>query len=313
MLFGEHIDVGFGAVGSVQGPCSAGPTESASTRQGILTLALNDWNGVLVTTNAVILDLMKRHVLWEDEEVERVRYWPDGLALTTSIGRHMVAGSEPDAWLVSQEEWVDDVVIANRDDLIVYGGGGNPVERHGFLLLADGGDVYVNDAVAVAELGRRLAGDINPMAYAELLVEFHPYSSAVRKVLSRPDELRQLIGHEDVPDIEPPRVRQTPAGLTLIFSSTCQYRWPAEGPLLDLMTWTVQVPAGEPAQWETRIVAQRIRLYPRPGFGDSRRGTNVPFVDRMDTFPRGDSAILRDEAARIAEMWGDGNTSRDDA
>ncbi len=271
-------------------------------------MALKDWNGVLVTTNAVILDLMKRYVLWSDERVERVRNWPDGLALTTSL-RHFVAGSEPDDWLIAREEWVSDVVIAVRDDLIICG----QPERFGFLLLADGGEIYINDDAAIAELGRLLADGMAPVTYAQLLVHFHPYSSAVRKVLSRPDELRQLIGHEDVPDIEPPRVRQTPAGLTLTFSSTCQYRWPAEGPLLDLMTWTVQVPAGEPAQWESRLVAQRIRLYPRPGFGDSRRGTNVPFVDRWDTFPRDDSAILRDEAARIAEMWVDGNTSRDDA
>jgi len=285
-------------------------TDPSCPLSRILTLVLNGWKGALVTTNAVIVDLMKRYVLRADEEVERARLWPDGLALTTSIGRHMVAGSEPGAWLVSQEEWVDDVVIADRDDLIVCGGG-NPPERHAFLLLADGGDVYVNDPAAVAELGRRLAGDINPTAYAELLVEFHPYSSAVRKVLSRPDELRQLIGHEDVPDIEPPRVRQTQAGLLLTFSSTCQYRWPLEGPLLDLMTWTVQVPSGEPAQWKSQLVAQRLPLDPRPGFSNPRCSTNLPFVDRAGSFPRDESVIVRNEGERIAEMWLDNNGPRD--
>jgi hypothetical protein len=258
-----------------------------------------------VTTNEVILDLLGRYVLRAGEGVERVRHWPDGVAVTTSTDRHLVAGSEPASWSVSRGAWVADVVEAIRDDIIVNGGG-NPAERHGFLLLADGRDVYLNDATAVAELGRRLEDDLAPTAYAEILAEFHPYTSAVSKVLSTPDQLRLLIGHEDIPDIEPPRVERTPTGLVLTFSSIRQYRWPVEGPLLDLVAWTVRVPPGCPARWESQCVAQRIRLAPHPGIGGRMDRRNSPVVDREDTMASDDSAA-RAEAERIADLWRDDN------
>lgn len=256
-----------------------------------------------MTSNAVIVELLKRHVLRPDEQVVRVRNWPDGMALTTSLGRHLVGGSESPSWLVSREEWVDDVVIVDRDDLIIEGGG-NPAERHGFLMLADGRHVYLNDSVAVAELGRRLDGGINPTAYAEVLVEFHPYGSAIRTVLSEPDTLRKLIGHDDVPDIEPPRLARTPAGLVLTFGSACQYRWPLEGPLLDLVTWTVRVPTGGLARWESQYVARRLQLDPRPGFPRAGFGVNIPSVDKAHGLPVDPPPV--DEAKRIAQMWLDG-------
>ncbi|NBH02903.1 hypothetical protein [Amycolatopsis sp. SID8362] len=256
-----------------------------------------------MTTNEVILDLLERYVLRAGEGVERVRRWPDGVAVTTSAGRHLVAGSEAASWSVSREAWVADVVEAVRDDIIVNGGG-NPAERHGFLLLADGRDVYVNDAAAVAELGRRLEDGLDPTAYAEILAEFHPYTSAVSKVLSTPDQLRLLIGHEDIPDIEPPRVERTATGLVLTFSSIYQYRWPVEGPLLDLAAWTVRVPRGCPARWETRRVAQRIRLAPHPGIGGRLGSRNSPVVDREDTMAS-DASAVQAEADRIADLWRD--------
>lgn len=212
-----------------------------------------------MTSNAVILDLMKRHVLWDDEEVERVREWPDGLALTTRL-RHFVAGSEPDDWLVSREDWVDDVVIATRDDLIIEG----QPERFGFLLLSGGGDVYLNDEAAVAELGRRLADGIDPVAYAEILVQLHPYSSAVRAVLTESDQLRRQFGQDDLPDVEPPRTERTPEGLALTFCSSCRYfRLIGGSPLLDLTEWTVTVPVGEPARWKSHLAVEGLRLDPR--------------------------------------------------
>jgi len=48
----------------------------------------------VVTTNETIVELMKRHVLRDDEHVVRVRNWFHGVALTTNL-RHFVAEPEP--------------------------------------------------------------------------------------------------------------------------------------------------------------------------------------------------------------------------
>lgn len=199
---------------------------------------------------------MGRHVLRPGEDVVRVKYWPDGLALATRL-RHFNAGPEPADWTVSREDWVDDVVIAIRDDLIIEG----EPERFGFLLLAGGGEVYLNDRDAVAELGRRLADGMNPVGYAEILVAFHPYSSATRAVVADADGLRRAIGHPDLPDVAPLRLRRDADGIALTFSSSSRYsRLPGGRPLLDITEWTVNVPSGEPARWESRRVAEGIRL-----------------------------------------------------
>ena len=210
-----------------------------------------------VTSNRAILELVQRHVLWDGEEVQRVREWPDGLALATSF-RHFAGGPEPDAWAVSREAWVRDVVVVTRDDLAVEG----QPERFGFLVLGSGDDVFLNDPAAVAELGGRLADGMEPAGYAELLVQFHPYSSAVRGVVTSPGELRLRFGRDHLPDAEPPRVRRTSAGLDLTFSSYARYRGIGGSALLDVLEWTVEVPAGEPARWSTRPVAEGLRLDP---------------------------------------------------
>jgi hypothetical protein len=44
---------------------------------------------------------------------------------------------------------------------------------HGFLLVVDGGVVFLNDAGQMAELGRRLGSDLSAAAYAEVLARFH--------------------------------------------------------------------------------------------------------------------------------------------
>jgi hypothetical protein len=204
----------------------------------------------------MIIELLQRYVVEDGEQTVRVKHWPDGVALTTQL-RHFVAGPEPADWSISAEQWADDVVIAIRDDIIIEG----EPERFGFLLLAGGGDVYLNDHDAVAELGRRLADGMNPVGYAEVLVGFHPYSSAVRAVLPEPDGLRRAFGRPDLPEVAPLQLREDPAGVTLAFTSYARYsRTPAGAPLLDLTEWTVTVPAGESARWESRRTVEGIRL-----------------------------------------------------
>jgi hypothetical protein len=202
---------------------------------------------VAVTSNETIVELIKRHVLQEGEQIERVKNWPDGVAVATDL-RHFVAGSEPADWSISQDPWVDDVVIATRDDLLIEG----QPERFGFVLPVDGAEIYLNDAGAVAELGRRLADGMQPLGYAQILVGFHPYSSAYRAVLTEPDELRRVLAQPDLPDVPPLQVQESAAGLTLTFSSFVRYRRPGAMPLVDLYEWTVEIPAGEPARWQSR-------------------------------------------------------------
>jgi tetratricopeptide (TPR) repeat protein len=226
----------------------------------------------VATSNAVIIELLKRHVLHADEGVQRVKEWPDGVAVTTTIGRHLVGGPEPDELLIGQEPWVRDVVVAIRDDLFIHG----QPERFGFVLLADGGDIYVNSAADVAELGRRLADGMNPAAYAEILVQFHPYTSATRTVLTEAGELRRRFARAELPDNNPIRLRQMPEGVVLTFDSLIQYEKPGsvlDDPLAlyrsvnrialcDIMSWTITVPYGQPAEWTSRLVAEGVNLDP---------------------------------------------------
>jgi hypothetical protein len=214
-----------------------------------------------VTSNEKIVELIARNVLQEGEQVVRVKNWPDGVAVTTTVLRHLVAGSEQAAWTISREPWVDDVVIAERDDLIVEG----QPERFGFLLLDDGADIYLNDPAAVSELGRRLADGMDPSGYAEILVAFHPYTSAYCAVLTESDELRRVLGRPDLPDVDPIRLQQAPDGVRLTFSSFARYRLVGAQELLDLLAWTVDVPAGEPARWTSRPTVTGLRLDPAGG------------------------------------------------
>lgn len=211
-----------------------------------------------MTSNETVLDLIKRYVLADGEDIEQVHNWSDGLALTTNR-RHFVAGSEPDQWTVSREPWAADVVVAVRDDLLTHGS----MQRFGFLLLSDGSDISLNDEHSVAQLGTRLIDGMDPLGYAEILVEFHPHSSAFRAVLSESDELRRLFSQPELPDVGPIQLERTAHGVICHFSSFARYaRTLGSLPLLDISEWTVEVPAGVPARWTSKRVITGIRLGP---------------------------------------------------
>jgi hypothetical protein len=212
---------------------------------------------LVVTSNETIAELVGRHVLRAEEYLTRATSWPDGIALTTNL-RHFVAGSEPADWAVSREPWVEDVVIAIRDDLIVEG----QPERFGFLLLKGGGEIYLNDEAAVAQLGHRLADGMDPTGYAQIIVAFHPYSSAHRGVVTEVDGLRGALGQPDLPDVEPLQLHSSPEGLTLTFTSFARYTRPGGFPMVDLLRWRVEVPPGEPARWSSATIAAGLRLDP---------------------------------------------------
>ncbi len=209
-----------------------------------------------MTPNTVVIDLIKRHVLWAQEQIEDVQERPDGVVVRTGL-RHFTAGSKPADWTVSRHDWVADVLIATRDDLIIHG----QPERFGFLIpvsvSGEGEPIFLNDIDQLAQLGRRLPESLDALAYAELVVQFHRYTSAIQKVLTEPEELRRRF---DLPDLPACAVQQGAGATVLRFASSLEYRRPVLGRMLDIAQWTVTVPAGASARWESELIAQRIPI-----------------------------------------------------
>lgn len=209
-----------------------------------------------MATEPVLPDLLRRFVLWADEEIEQVEEEPDGLAVGTTGLRHFVGGSEVDDWRIGRADWVADVLVAVRDDIVVSG----QPERFAFVVPVEGEVVHLNDPAALAALGAHLPQRLAPAAYAEVLVAFHRYSSALATVLHETDDLRRLAGRPDLPAVEPLRMDSSADGVRLTFTAAERYRRPFTGTLVDLSEWRVEVPPGSPAQWVIRPVAEGLRL-----------------------------------------------------
>jgi len=201
--------------------------------------------------------LLSRHVLWPDEAVQQVRPLRGAIDVDTQL-RRFVVDSQRDQWHVGRAGFVADVVVATRRDLVVHGW----PERFVILLLDTGDEVHANDPEALAALGARVPDPLDPVAFADLLVQLHPYSHATRTVLVHRDDLRRGHGRADLPEIAPLRVDRSEDGVLLTFTSSIEYRTSLDGALLDLAEWTVTIATGGPAEWEAKLVHERIALDP---------------------------------------------------
>lgn len=215
--------------------------------------------GTVVVANELMVSLLGQYVLWGDERIERTKEWPGqgGVAVTTSQRYFLL---ELDTrLLIGQAPGMAGVVVATRQDLELEG----LPETFGLLVLVGGESVYLNDPAAVAGLGRGLESGLDPVAFAQILVEWHPWTSAVRYVLAERDQLSRATGRSDLPRYEPPMVRPTGTGVELSFFSAEQYPTALGGSRqLDVFEWTVTVPSGGPAQWNRRPVLENVPLEP---------------------------------------------------
>jgi hypothetical protein len=209
----------------------------------------------MVTPDAVAR-LLGRHILWPEESLEAVHDLGDGTIGVETRWRQFAVESQRDEWAVGWADDIADVIVATRLDLLIHG----QPERFAVVVLADGTEVYANEPSALAAFGSRVPDRLDPSAFAELLVQLHPYSSATRAVLVETDALRYGYGRADLPDVDPLRVETTPDGVQLRFCSSIAYRTPLAGPRLDVAAWTVTVPADAPASWETHLIHERIPL-----------------------------------------------------
>jgi hypothetical protein len=206
-------------------------------------------------TNDVLIDLLRRHVLQPGEQIERTKEWPGDIAVAVTTNQRYFRVKPDTSMLASQSPWVSGLVIATRGDLEYEG----LPETDGILVLADGASVYLNDPAAVAELGRWLESDLDPVAFAEILVAWHPWTTAATEVIVEPDQVQRALDRSDLPTFEPPTISPIDGGLVLtFFSSMLHARDLGANTLLTVYEWTVLIPTGEPARWERRVVLDAV-------------------------------------------------------
>ncbi len=165
-------------------------------------------------------------------------------------------------YTIQREPWVARVVEASRDDLLTRGR--TPVDA--FLITREGDIHHLNDAADVAVLARRLRDGMAPKALAEILVWFHPWTSAAVGLVESASTLREQFPEvANLPTVDEPRVTVAGDDLLLAFYSWVRYTHVLGGDFfLRVARWTVTVPPAGPAIWQSVDIASDIPL-PRGG------------------------------------------------
>lgn len=213
---------------------------------------------------------VERHVLAPGSRVEDRRDWPE--AVSFLVGGYEYQ-AQPADWLISQAPWVDAAVriVADRfmdNFAITYG-----------LLFAGDDELFLNQPATIRELGRRLGGDVDPIAYAELLAELYsgprideqtvlPFAAtgAHRAGVLVRDPAQFAAEYEwvDPTLVAAPVVRPAATGVELEFCSV-RYFLTETKSAVDVLQWTVVGGGGRPASWSRRYLAERVERAYRVG------------------------------------------------
>jgi hypothetical protein len=210
----------------------------------------------------LLIDLMRRFVLFSDERIVWSRAFPEGpaTALETTDRLFMVQVVR-DWLLVEQAPWVAAVVVAQREDQVVEGA----PPQYTFLVQRDGSAIFLDDPQAVAAIGRRLHhGDLDVTTYAELLVRCQwPGGWSKRLVLDPVAWRGQYPTEAKLPQVEAVRTSSEDGALRIRFFASRENTVVVGGrPVLDIAAWSVRAPADGLVTWEIRPVAEAVPLLP---------------------------------------------------
>jgi hypothetical protein len=213
-------------------------------------------------TTALLVELVRRFVLYQDEPIVWSRQFPDGPAVAVeTTDRSFMVSVVRDWLLVEQAPWVAAVVVASRMDQVVEGA----VLKFPFLVQSDGTAVDLDDARAVAALGMRLhRGDLDVAAYAELLVQCQwPGGWNARLVLDPVAWRGEYPAEAKLPQVEGMRTWREAGSLWIRFFGSRENTVVVGGrSVLDVAAWSVRAPVGEPATWAIRPVAEAVPVLP---------------------------------------------------
>lgn len=205
----------------------------------------------MVTTED-LLNLVRETVLSPDEPVTWAKEFPDGPAVSVQTPRRVLFAQPVGDWLVADAPFVAALVAVTREDEDTHG----PPPRRMFLVLADGTAVDLDDRREVAALGRALReAALDPLAYAQILVERHWPGPGPREVVTDPQAWRAAlpVGASEPPPVAPLRQWDDDSGDRWVAFHAARQDPDATGPEVTL--WSVRVPPAGPATWLRRPAA----------------------------------------------------------
>ena len=222
-----------------------------------------------------VVAALRRHILRDDEEIEERHVWPDAVAVHTGAAAYWAQRAD---WLVTRRPWMPGAV---RDAVRVVADAGIEdvaLETYGIILERDGltgadRTLFLNDVTDLwTTLGRWL-GRLDPLAFAELVAEFHSGRDITGPVVTAPavSELvtaGSLIRDVDAfvaehPSVDParvcaPTVRDGNGAVEVEFCSSHRYLsgWTSA---VDVLRWRVaRAPGTAVATWTREYVARGI-------------------------------------------------------
>jgi hypothetical protein len=154
--------------------------------------------------------------------------------------------------------WVAGAVVATREDVSVEGG----APRDVILVPREGDPLHLNDVAATASLGARVAGgDLDPLAYGEILVECQWLGGWLKRVVVDAAVWRaEYPAQARVPTVAEP-ARE--AGQRLSFHSSRENTVMMGGrSVLDVAEWSVLTSRDAPATWQVQPVATAVPIHP---------------------------------------------------
>jgi hypothetical protein len=186
-------------------------------------------------------------VIRPDEAITSAKEFPDGPAVSVQTPERILLVQVVRDWLrIGSAPGVAGVVTVTREDVDHAG------ERV-FLLLDDETPIDLDDPGAMAELGRALRfGGLDPLAYAEILVERHWPAPGPREVIVDPQAWALSVGRSG-PPVQAPRVWDDEQGDRWLAFYASRQDTDATGP--DVTLWSVRVPPDGQATWLRRPAA----------------------------------------------------------
>jgi len=223
-----------------------------------------------------VVAALRRHILRDDEQIEARHIWPDAVAVHTDAATYWAQRAD---WLVTRKPWMPGAV---RDALRVIADAGIedvPLETYGVILERDGGltgadrTLFLNDVTDLWTVLGRWLGRLDPLAFAELVAEFHSgpditgpvvVAPAVSELVTAGSLIRDVDAFvADHPSVDPalvcgPMVRERDGAVEVEFCSYHRYLsgWTSA---VDVLRWRVaRAPGKAVATWTREYVARGI-------------------------------------------------------